>query len=111
MRILFICSDYCKPEKGSNIYTDLAENYINKVYFTSKVSEYPNRELNEKINQGFFANDNTYVYSIENKGIYTYDVISGNKNTIITGEETFELKEYDNGLLSYDEKQINLNLE
>ena len=93
------------------IYTDLAENYINKVYFTSKVSEYPNRELNEKINQGFFANDNTYVYSIENKGIYTYDVISGNKNTIITGEETFELKEYDNGLLSYDEKQINLNLE
>jgi len=25
MKILFICSDFLKPEKGSNIYTDLAE--------------------------------------------------------------------------------------
>ena len=25
MKILFVCSDYPKPEKGSNIYTDLAE--------------------------------------------------------------------------------------
>ena len=93
------------------VYTAFAQDYINKVYFTSKTSDYPNRELNEKINQGFFANDNIYVYSIENKGIYTYDVISGNTNTIITGEENFVLKEYDNGLLHYDEKQINLNLE
>lgn len=36
MKILFISSDYLKPEKGSNIYTDLADalnknNHIVKV--------------------------------------------------------------------------------
>ena len=41
MRILFICSDYCKPENGSNIYTDLADslnnnNHIVKVVVTEE---------------------------------------------------------------------------
>lgn len=93
------------------LYTAFEENYISKVLFTSKTNDYANRELNEKINQGFFANDNIYIYSIKNKGIYAFDVITGNKNSIITGKEEFELKEYNNGLLYYDEEQINLNLE
>ena len=36
MRILFITSDYLKPEKGSNIYTDLAE-ALNKHNHSIKV--------------------------------------------------------------------------
>ncbi len=53
MRILFISSDYLKPEKGSNIYTDLAEalnnhNHIVKVVVAEEKKKIDHTTLNEE---------------------------------------------------------------
>lgn len=53
MRILFICSDYCKPEKGSNIYTDLADalnnnNHIVKVVVAEERKKIKKTTLSEE---------------------------------------------------------------
>ena len=53
MRILFITSDYPKPEKGSNIYTDLAEaltnhNHAVKVVVAEEKKKIDNTELFEE---------------------------------------------------------------
>ena len=53
MRILFICSDYPRPEKGSNIYTDLAEalnnnNHAVKVVVAEEKKKIDNTKLFEE---------------------------------------------------------------
>ena len=53
MKILFISSDYPKPEKGSNIYTDLAEalnnnNHAVKVVVAEEKKKIDNTELFEE---------------------------------------------------------------
>lgn len=53
MRILFISSDYMRPEKGSNIYTDLAdalnkENHVVKVVVSEERKNIEKTELNEE---------------------------------------------------------------
>ena len=92
-------------------YLEFTETGIDRVLFISKDGANPNRELNEKINQGFFINDNIFVYSIQNKGIYAYDVISQGKSTLVEGQDEFILEEYKDGILKYDDKQISLIME
>ena len=53
MKILFISSDYPRPEKGSNIYTDLAEslnnnNHAVKVVVAEEKKKIDNTELFEE---------------------------------------------------------------
>jgi hypothetical protein len=78
-----------------------------KVYFSSKNGEYPNRELNEDVDTYVWINDNYFVYSIYGKGIYCYDVISGNK-TVITenGNNTYKIDSFKNNVLTYNGKEL-----
>ena len=88
-------------EKNSN-------NDIIKVYFFSRDEKYPNKELKENVYTGFFVTDEWYVYSIKQKGIYLYNVITNEKQTVIEENKNFELKKYEDGLLYFDEDSISL---
>ena len=81
---------------------------IIKILFISKDENYPNKELKENVNEGFFATDEWFVYSIKQKGIYLYNVITNEKQIVLEGNENFELKKYENGLLYFDEESISL---
>lgn len=91
---------------NSALYYSIIEN--NKILFISKNEENVNRELKENVSQGFFINDNMYIYSIENQGIYVFNILTNEKQTLITGREKFNLEKFENGILTYDNKNVKI---
>lgn len=90
-----------------NYYMELSENdQILGVYFIAQTQDAPNCELKEMIKSYVWMNDECFLYSVENKGIYYYDLKNQNKGEIFTGEGEFEIKSYENGILKYDDKEL-----
>lgn len=81
---------------------------IQAVYFISQSDEYSNNQLIENINSYIWINDTTFVYSKAKRGIYSFDLSTGNKSIIITGKDMFNINSYQDGILNYDETSINL---
>ncbi len=93
-------------------YAERSEELTRKnIKLISQVEDYPNRELNEVINEAMFASDNMLIYSIQNKGIYVMNVTTGEIFTIVEGKDRFEIKSFENNVLQYDNNQIRLNME
>lgn len=91
-------------------YAEISDN--NQVlcfYFISQNANYPNCELSENVKSYIWAAEDYFIYSVERKGIYYYDLKNQTKGKIVTGEDTFEIKSLQNGLLSYDDKTILMN--
>lgn len=66
-------------------------------------------ELRENINYYVWIDDNNFIYSIENRGIYLYNATLRKYATLVTGnDEKFEIKEYKNNTLKYDEKILKI---
>ena len=87
--------------------TDINEN-IYGMKFISLSEDNPNRELNDSMDYYMWINNDNFIYSKEGKGIYIYSLIDGSVRRLLEGNDTYELKEYDNGILKYDDKQINV---
>lgn len=112
--------EYISLEKEEKTKSMLFYNYLEKdlsgevlkVYFPSKNGEYPDRELNETVYSYLWVSDNYFVYSIYGEGIYCFDVITGNK-TLVTekGTGNFLIEGFRNDVLTYDGKEIILELE
>ena len=79
------------------------------MYFVSKDSTRPNREINEAIDTFAWLNDSIFIYSINKKGIYYYDLQSNKRGKILTGEQDFKIVSCYNNLLKYDNKEIQIN--
>jgi len=75
-------------------------------YFISQNSQYPNCELSENIESYIWVNDDCFVYSVENKGIYYYDLRNQVKGVVTTGTGKFEIKSYENNILKYQDSEI-----
>lgn len=102
-----------KRNRGNiyHYYMDFSTNHsILCVYFISQNAAYPNCELSENIKSYIWGKEDYFIYSVEQKGIYYYDLRNQSKGTIITGKETFEIKSFENGMLSYDDKMIQVNI-
>lgn len=104
-------------EKDGNI-SDLYYVYYTKnsdicqnVEFIAKNEEVPSRGLNENINSGLFLNSNIFAYGITGKGIYTINIINGEKNQLVDGSDNFIIKSFEDNILTYDEKQLKLMME
>ena len=87
--------------------TDINEN-IYGMKFISLSEDNPDRELNDSMDYYMWINNDNFIYSKEGKGIYIYSLIDGRVRRLLEGNDTYELKEYDNGILKYDDKQINV---
>lgn len=89
------------------VYADLdVDDNIIKLCFVSKDGNNPNRELNDNIDTYLWLNSDIFLYSQNKTGIYYFNVLTGEKNTLITGEETYELKSFKDGILKYDNEEI-----
>jgi len=87
------------------IEKDLNGNSI-AVYFKSKEMDFPDRELNDAVDTYAWANEYYFIYSVYGKGIYCFNVSTGEKNTVVEGKEKYEIKEYRNDVLKYDNDEI-----
>ena len=48
------------------------------------------------------------MYSKENKGIFFYNLNTGRVQRIITGTDTYKLQSYEDGVLKYDNKAVEI---
>lgn len=90
---------YPEIDERGNIY---------KMKFISQNGNEPNRELNDSINYYLWASNDIFIYSKQGKGIYLYNLEEGKVSRIAEGDGEFNLKEYKNGILYYDNKEIML---
>lgn len=86
-----------------------SENMLIK--FISKTDEYPNSELQNYVNTYIWADDVNFIYSKEGMGIYIYNVVTKEDRAVIEGNNNFEIINYENGILTYDnDKTINVEI-
>lgn len=83
-------------------------NEIIKLCFVSKDGNNPNRELSDTVNSYLWLNSDILIFSQKRVGIFYYNVLTGEKQSLITGEEEFKLKEFKNGILSYDDSELRI---
>ena len=80
-----------------------------KIQFLAMDDKNIDSELRENINYYVWLDDDNFVYSIENRGIYLYNATLRRYVTLKTGnDEKFEIIEYKNNILKYDDKSIKL---
>ena len=65
-------------------------------------------ELRESVNSYLWLSETLLAYSRNGKGIYYYDLKNQTKGILIAGDETYNLKTYQDGILKYDEKEISI---
>ena len=90
---------YAEEDSSSNIYS---------IKFISKMGDSPNRELNDRIDDYLWAGNDYFIYSKEGKGIFLYNLNDGLIKRIVTGSKKYELKQFENGILKYDNQEINV---
>lgn len=92
-----------------NIYTELDDNDdIVSIKFISKNSNYPNRELTDRVDYYLWLNDYILLYSQRKKGIFYIDLTTGNRQILLEGDNEFKFKSFENGVLKYDDQEINI---
>lgn len=91
-------------------YADVSNDKITAIYFISQKAGYPNCELKESIQSYIWAKEDYFIYSVEKKGIFYYDLKQQTKGIILTGNDTFEIQSLENGILTYDDKEISINI-
>ena len=85
-----------------------ADKYIMGIKFISKNNENPNREISDNIGTYLWLNDEIFIFSKPEKGIYYFNAITGDLGSLLQGTEEFEIKEYKNGILKYDDSEVRI---
>lgn len=89
------------------IFADLDNNgLIYAMNFISKFGDSPNRILSDTINSFLWVNNDLFLYSKKGKGIYAYNLQNGVVTRVISGTEDYELKDFENGILKYDDVEV-----
>lgn len=90
---------YAEKDSASNIYS---------MKFIGSFGKFPNRELNDSIDYYLWAGNDYFIYSKIEKGIFLYNLNNGLVKRIVNGSEKYELKEFNKGILKYDDQEINI---
>ena len=93
-----------------NIYPEKDNNgSIYSIKFISKFGTKPNRELNDGVTSFLWLTSDYFLYSKSQKGIYLYDLTTGKTERLKQGNGEYELKEYKDGILKYDDMEEIIN--
>ena len=89
---------------ASGIYESMDSNNI-KLYIIARNGDYADSEI-DNINSYLWLDDTKLIYSIKNRGIYLFDATTRETSTIIEGQDNFEIKDYENNKIYFDDKEI-----
>ena len=88
-------------------YTQTDDNAYQNVAFYSRDKSKIDLELRDLyVNDLFKLDDTNYIYSISGRGIYRYNIETRQYQTIITGNENFDITSVTNNVIYYDGTQI-----
>ena len=92
-----------------NYYAKLDTNdQIIAIYFIPNSNNYAKCELQDNVDTYIWLNEFCLAYSIKGKGIYYFDLANQVKGVIKTGDDDFEIKSYENNILTYGDNQISI---
>lgn len=97
---------YEKYSKSYVIYRSFNSDNTYKMYIISINADYPDSEIDENTSSYLWLDDIKLIYSIKNKGIYLYNAETREKSTIIEGQDNFEIKDYANNKIYFDDKEM-----
>lgn len=99
-----------KSNEFNLIFSYAVQDEISGIQFVSKNRNYPNSELirHKKIYRYGWINDEQFIYSVKEQGIYLYNPKRREVKTLIEGNEDFYIKGIEDGKLLYDDKKLNL---
>lgn len=84
------------------------------ITFYSKDGNNADSELSKDIyaNQTYWYDDDNLIYSIQKQGIYVYNATTRQTKTIVTGNDNFEITDFNNDtkILTYDGKNLQITL-
>ncbi len=83
---------------------------LRKLNFFSKDGKYPNFQVHDNVKNTLWADDTHFIYSVEKKGIFMIDVLTRKTTNITTGSSKYDIKGFKDGVLSYDDTSIKVNL-
>lgn len=100
-----------------NTYEKISNRFVVSVYYEEKShiklcvisrdNQYPDSEIDVEANASYLWLDDTkLLYSIKNKGIYLYNAETRKTSTIIEGQDNFEIKDYVNNKIYFDDKEM-----
>lgn len=101
----FACEKVLNISNKFKLYEDINSG---EFCFISINKQVPNSELRENFNSGIWYEDNKFVYSINNKGIYIYYPEECRYSTVIEGTEQFIIEKIEDNKLFYDDQIIDL---
>lgn len=94
------------------IMVNTKESGTSNIKIISKDGKYPDNEFSDytDINSWLWIDDAVAFYSIKNQGIYVYNAETKWYGKILEGTEEYDLKEYKDNVLTYDnDKKIKIN--
>ena len=77
-------------------------NDLYKLNILSISADYPNSEIGNLVYTFEWADSINLIYSRKNVGIYIYNAANLQTKTLIEGNDNFNIKEYKDGVLTYD---------
>lgn len=104
-----------KEEKMSEKYLYVSkynnDNEIICIRFLSLNDNLPDTELKANVFKLFWINDDSIIYSVKNKGIYYYNLSNKYIQELTSGNDEFDIKSYENGVIKYDDKIMEIEEE
>ncbi len=79
---------------------------IDRMYFISKREGFANKQLNDYVDTCIWLSDSIFLYSAPKRGIYYYILDTDQKGVLISGNEQYKIKSLSNGILKYDNTQV-----
>lgn len=76
-----------------------------RLFFYDKNNNYPKFEVEGNITTFIWIDDYNVIYNIENKGLYLLNLKDREKKTLIEGEEKYEIKQFNENNLIYDDNK------
>lgn len=97
-----------KSKDSSKFFiTNISENSSYKqLRIISIDGSHYNFDFETRVNSYLWLDDYNFAYSITNQGIYRYNILNKETQIILEGQDVFNLVEYTNGDLKYDDKEI-----
>lgn len=97
-----------KSKDSSKFFiTNISENSSYKqLRIISIDGSHYNFDFETRVNSYLWLDDYNFAYSITNQGIYRYNILNKETQIILEGQDVFNLVEYTNGHLKYDDKEI-----
>lgn len=113
----------CERERISRYYFDDNLSLSNELFYVLPINmnealtykfvsidgKNPNFEIIDNVKSFMWLDSTHFVYGVSNKGIFMVDALTRKQTDVVRGTSTYNITKYEDGVLYYDNSQVNVN--